>query len=1732
MSSLNEQLEKTATLLKNVKLALEEQGINTTNLSPNNYPDAIRSIVNDITVENVGLIPVLVFKYNENRPNTPDGGSWDSETGEVFTPEGWFTDIDQDYKASNKLLPLWMSTAVFSSEGNIYKKWSTPVRISGKDGENGERGPAGLDGTVAGVTQYFNTPIFFRGTSSRPDTPKANYDPLKKELTISTGWTETINVEDTDKYVYWQSYVKYNTINNPTAICTSPIRMSAESSIAKGNIRWYKLSNNRNAPAKGGSGWTEWQNDADIAPTRALPYLYCYDETIYSESNKLTSPVYLLTVYTEGLLDINVTYAVGQENTVRKGENESEGEYEQRFGKFWFASSVDAISIHKTDGPGQHPDDLDHTYYPGLTEKTQFLWCRETFVYADRTEDFYRVISYYKAAEKAPILYSAGVYNDMVLYTKNEEQCPYVFYPTGLYLDENENVLTKEKDGKDVPMADEDAPQNGKKYQYFFLKNSYEEKYDSFFDAYQGSRWKKIDSFEAIYSDIGIFKSALVGKFVFDDKYMFSQFGKNDIGRTGVSYTEYTDAVGKVYDYESRQEKDRIGVAAAIEDPNANKTFVPSALINAVTGESWFANGTTKFYYDGEGDLADGAIAWRFEEDENGKKKDNPTLYIDGNVKIGTKAPEHKYGVPVEIVEVPKSFNELITDVYDDSGIVNQKFVTLSEGVEESIKGLNKKLDGKVEYWFYNYNPSESNYPLKNWIELDVREDHQGDVFVNKSNKKVWIFGDLNQDGTGELGWNEITDQQTVNMYVEMALLGDAVDGQIKAVFAENTLPDVSGYNDGDICILDKTMEDGSDVTINYVLKDGEWTATTTELEQQLNKEIVAIDKQITNLSSTIEEWNNNHDNVINQYFGNVDIDDWDGDDGWIGDNNAMLNHIGDTYTNINTGKSWTWYTVDPINVYTSSENTISSVATTSGLPIIFLNQSLKYSHIEFYIDNSLVISEPYTSGAKQISTNGITINITAIGTTTLLCDSSYLDRYYEFRAYYLDPTIHEVESDGTTMYLKWTPVVDEDVVTALAEASKAVSAIDGKVSYYTSKPTSWSIGDMWKLSEDMLDENGSVHFKKDVKVIANADQTGTPTTSDYVTKWELLENNRSDRNLLSNSSELILQAGTNANKYKVFGFPLTVSTGDVFTFKCEGSSLIEGTATQYAVRILSPDLKTSYSDNVVEIGDNKWQTIKVTAANVSNEHCVFLLYPGGVNATSGNTIKFSNFSLVKGMVPLAIWEDYQGDNDLKNLVDKCDSSYLELVKSNIVIAELNVNAGEEYVFMAEKAEVDDTGFNIGFRDSTTNKWLNSPMSLAFIPTANYTWYILKVVNTDGSNSISNRKVSVMLYSGQTPTNYQSKTLKLTNFSLVKGTRPMMKWKSSMESDMSALTRTFGTVSEIDGVSLSKAVAVKNSGGSVVGILNGGTEYKASDDTPIVFATGVNKSTQSTLANKVADARFIVYDTGSVSIGGGGHNTSPTYFDYSGSGRLADGNIVWNAAGGLGIGAAAPSTGVTIGGNVTIKGKLEGATGTFKGELSAVSGSFTSLSLTGSNDCTLNINSSGLYSFSKVRGTANIGAGCSGAMLALIGPGGAGQCKKPDSSDPLIYADNGAKECATFYGKSRFSIKDNSSPIIIEKRTHDDLGQTISSLTYTPLYCGGLHWITSDTTINLDNYGFLPGLTVFVGCSNGAKVTTTTTKGSSMGASLNGSIYSRTSEKNAKIIIQYNGTSWQWCTFA
>lgn len=78
-------------------------------------------------------IVAIAFCSSVTQPKTPTGGSLNVATGEITLPKGWS-------RTDNVAPPVWMSTGMFNTLLPDNPEWSTPIKISGKDGENGADG--------------------------------------------------------------------------------------------------------------------------------------------------------------------------------------------------------------------------------------------------------------------------------------------------------------------------------------------------------------------------------------------------------------------------------------------------------------------------------------------------------------------------------------------------------------------------------------------------------------------------------------------------------------------------------------------------------------------------------------------------------------------------------------------------------------------------------------------------------------------------------------------------------------------------------------------------------------------------------------------------------------------------------------------------------------------------------------------------------------------------------------------------------------------------------------------------------------------------------------------------------------------------------------------------------------------------------------------------------------------------------------------------------------------------------------------------------------------------------------------------------------------------------------------------------------------------------------------------------------------------------------------------------
>lgn len=146
-----------------------------------------------------------------------------------------------------------------------------------------------------------------------------------------------------------------------------------------------------------------------------------------------------------------------------------------------------------------------------------------------------------------------------------------------------------------------------------------------------------------------------------------------------------------------------------------------------------------------------------------------------------------------------------------------------------------------------------------------------------------------------------------------------------------------------------------------------------------------------------------------------------------------------------------------------------------------------------------------------------------------------------------------------------------------------------------------------------------------------------------------------STRNLIKDSKDIVIDATADEVGYLYTSRPLSqsvsVKDGETLVFNTEEYTVESGTATQSTICLWAYDysqkqLIARISDYYYIDTDNKSAIIQVdysiASTTIIPEHTnvVLLMYAGKTGETQGNKIRYKNASIVKGNIPLAVWNE------------------------------------------------------------------------------------------------------------------------------------------------------------------------------------------------------------------------------------------------------------------------------------------------------------------------------------------------------------------------------------------------------------------------------------------------------------------------------------------------------------
>lgn len=166
---------------------------------------------------------------------------------------------------------------------------------------------------------------------------------------------------------------------------------------------------------------------------------------------------------------------------------------------------------------------------------------------------------------------------------------------------------------------------------------------------------------------------------------------------------------------------------------------------------------------------------------------DTKSVYLDGSVQIGGG----------------KSLNQTFANYLQESKDYSDgKLSDYAETVTGSLGELQDQIDGQIETFYYDYEPTLQNKPASDWTSATERKKHIGDLFFNKTTGYAYRFM---QDGA-TWGWTLVQDTDITKAMKAAEDAQDTADHK-RRVFVTKPQPP---YDIGDL--WSQSEDEGGDI--------------------------------------------------------------------------------------------------------------------------------------------------------------------------------------------------------------------------------------------------------------------------------------------------------------------------------------------------------------------------------------------------------------------------------------------------------------------------------------------------------------------------------------------------------------------------------------------------------------------------------------------------------------------------------------------------------------------------------------------------------------------------------------------------------------------------------------------------------------------------------------------------------------------------------------------------------
>lgn len=303
----------------------------------------------------------------------------------------------------------------------------------------------------------------------------------------------------------------------------------------------------------------------------------------------------------------------------------------------------------------------------------------------------------------------------------------------------------------------------------------------------------------------------------------------------------------------------------------------------------------------------------------------------------------------VAVIAPQNDFKRLYIKPYEiDRNLLKQ------DKVEEDLKDyvnkvdkLQEQVDGKVEQYFYNYDPTLENWPAMSWKDDTTKKAHNGDLFYNTNSKKGWQWTYNEKTKTGS--WVEVTDKETLDTLEAASKAQDTGDGKRQVFTADASKGEhpEPPYDAGDlwfngedilVCTVARTASDKYDA--------GDWVKKDSYASKDDMKNYV--DGVTKDMQDQIDSKAEQHFYAYDPTLDNEPAKSWTTDE-------EKEKHVDDLFYNTETGKayrfmkgddgSYKWELVQDKDVTNALEAASKAQDTADGKRRVFTADASKDEH-------------------------------------------------------------------------------------------------------------------------------------------------------------------------------------------------------------------------------------------------------------------------------------------------------------------------------------------------------------------------------------------------------------------------------------------------------------------------------------------------------------------------------------------------------------------------------------------------------------------------------------------------------------------------------------------------------------------------------------------------------------------------------------------------------------------